>query len=161
MRQILLVIHIFLGIIWVGGILFVGWGVYPTVRKLKVSDQRTFLMSLMDWTHRLFTLVGLAVILTGILLATAFGPIKEWSYLCTTTYGSIFLAALIIGIATLSWGTLVAHKYTKKVLNDQSIWNMAVQGSPTLLNRDMFKVTLVTSVEVIGFIALIYLMVLL
>ena len=161
MRQILLVIHILLGIIWVGGVLFVGWGVYPTVRKMNIPNQRAFLISLMNWTHKLFTLVGLAVIFTGILLGTVFGPIKEWHYLLTTTYGHIFLTALIIGFATLGWGSLVAHRYTMKVLGDQSIWNYAEKGSTTLLNHEMFKVTLVTSVEVIGFTALIYLIVLL
>lgn len=32
--QIVLGIHILLGIAWVGGILFVGWGVFPVAKKL-------------------------------------------------------------------------------------------------------------------------------
>src|SRR5690625_3676027 len=99
-RQFVLTIHILLGIMWVGGVLFVGWGVYPAVKKMKILDQRFFLYSMMKHTHILFSLLGAGVIFTGILLGTTFGPIKQWEDLVNTSYGSMFLTALIIGIVT-------------------------------------------------------------
>src|SRR5699024_12871696 len=39
-RQILLIVHILLAIIWVGGVLVVGWGVFPAARTLMYIDKR-------------------------------------------------------------------------------------------------------------------------
>src|SRR5690625_5204862 len=115
-RQIVLVIHILLGIIWVGGILFVGWGVYPAVKKMKIQDQRFFLYSMMKHTHLLFSLAGAGVIFTGIILGTVLGPIKQWNDLFTSTYGNLFFTALLIGIATLTWGIFISYPQTMSML---------------------------------------------
>src|SRR5690625_6625148 len=88
MRELILVLHIFLAIIWAGGIMFIGWGVFPASLKLPLAKQRYFLISLMKSTHHLFSLAGFFVIITGILLGTVFGPIRTWDYLWSTTYRS-------------------------------------------------------------------------
>src|SRR5690625_7652970 len=110
MRELILVLHIFLAIIWAGGIMFIGWGVFPASLKLPLAKQRYFLISLMKSTHHLFSLAGFFVIITGILLGTVFGPIRTWDYLWSTTYGNIFVVALLIGIITLLWGIVVGYR---------------------------------------------------
>ncbi|WP_106496715.1 hypothetical protein [Lentibacillus sp. Marseille-P4043] len=160
-HQLLLGLHILLAIVWVGGIFFVGWGVYPTVKKMSISEQRRFLSSLMQWTHWLFTAAGIGVITTGILLGTVVGPIHNWQNVWNTTYGNIWFTALVIALFTLAWGVFVGYKQSMKVFADDVIWNKAESGDMKPLNKSMTMTTVAESVEVIGFIALIICMVLL
>lgn len=161
LHQIVLGIHIFLGIVWVGGILFVGWGVYPAVKTMEVSAQRKFLYTLMNKTHVLFSLVGVGVIATGIILGTVLGPIKSIDILLNTTYGKLWLTALIIGLITLAYGIFVGYKQTMKMLHNDTIWKMAEKGYNTPLSRAMFFTAAVESVEVLGFIVLLTIMIIL
>src|SRR5690625_5246375 len=137
LRPIVLTIHILLGIIWVGGILFVGWGVYPAVKKMKILDQRFFLSQMMKHTHILFSLAGAGVIGTGILLGVTFGPINQWEDLFTTSYGSLFFAALLISIATLVWGVLISYRVTMNMLLNDQLWAYADRGGMGPLQQAM------------------------
>ncbi|MFS8630402.1 MAG: hypothetical protein LOD92_04450, partial [Bacillales bacterium] len=47
LHSFLLGCHILLAAIWVGGVLFIGWGVYPVVKKMPPSRQQAFLHALM------------------------------------------------------------------------------------------------------------------
>ncbi|QKY69881.1 hypothetical protein [Lentibacillus sp. CBA3610] len=161
LRQVLLVIHILLAIIWVGGILFIGWGVYPAVLQMSFIRQRQMLLALMQWSHKFLTAAGAGVILTGIMLGTVFGPISEWSDIWDTRYGNIWVSALIIGVITLIWGVFVGYKQSIKVLSHIALWQQADSGDKTPLLKALAKIALLESVEVAGFIALISLMVLL
>jgi len=114
-RQILLGVHVLLAIVWVGGILFISWGVYPAARTMSPPKQRLFFRSLMQWTHWPFTLAGAGVIATGVLLGTAAGPIRHWYAVWYTSYGKIWLASLIIALGTLSWGAFVGFRQAMKV----------------------------------------------
>ncbi|MGM8214614.1 hypothetical protein ACLIA0_03465 [Bacillaceae bacterium W0354] len=158
--QFVLYIHIFLGILWVGGVLFVGWGVFPASVKLPVQHQRSLLFHVMKKAHWKLALAGAGVIITGIILGVVVGPINSWDYLWHTPYGHKWLAALILGVITLLWGTTIGYKQAMKLLTDQTIWNMAEKGYKTVLYRSLFKVAAVSSVEGIGFAVLLYLMVL-
>lgn len=42
MYQTVLWLHIVIAILWVGGVMFVGWAVYPASNKLDRAQQRTF-----------------------------------------------------------------------------------------------------------------------
>ena len=55
MKDVLLFIRIFAGIVWVGGLLFVVWGVYPAARLLPVFKQKHF--GITGPTHSLSQLV--------------------------------------------------------------------------------------------------------
>lgn len=160
-RQLLLAFHIFLAILWVGGVLFVGWGVFPAAQFLGYEIQRKFFHSLMQWTHWLFTALGSVVILTGILLGTAFGPISSWNNVFQTTYGNIWFTALIVGIFTLLWGVIIGYRYSMHVFNNIAIWKDAANGNNKTLIRSLTKLAAIESVEGFGFVILIYLMVLL
>lgn len=161
MRQILLGIHIFLAIVWVGGILFIGWGVYPVARTIPFSEQRRFLHSLMKWSHMLFLLAGCGVIVTGVLLGTAVGPIRKWHDLWHTSYGSIWFASFVIALLTLAWGAFVGYRKAAHVFSDKSLWQRAERGETAPLRRKMATVIAIEAVEVLGFIILIVCMILL
>ncbi|MCC3357934.1 hypothetical protein [Bacillus sp. REN16] len=152
--------HILLAIIWVGGLLFMGWGVFPALNILKVPEQRLFLKTLMKRSHWKFTLIGAVVIITGILLGTVAGPIDSWHDVWHTRYGNIWFAAFIIGIITLAWGVLVGYRQTMKVLFNDSIWELAEKGNAKPLYKALFLTAAVESIEVFGFVALLALMIL-
>ena len=158
--HVFLVIHILFAIIWVGGVLFVGWGVYPASLKLPLPMQQDFLQALLKWTHKLFALTGSIVILTGITLGTILGPIRSWDMLFYTSYGNIWLTALVIATFTLFWGVFIGHKYAMAILSNEKLWQMAANGKKRPLRVAFIKTSVVESVEAIGFIILIICMVL-
>lgn len=159
LRQLLLWIHIFSAIIWVGGILFVGWGVFPAARKLPYTIQRKFFLSLMKWTHTLFSVAGLIVILSGVLLGTIFGTLKSWHVIVSSTYGNIWLTALIIAIISLLWGMFVAYPLAMNLFNKKATWENADIGYEKRIWKLLIQYVAIESVEIIGFAILIYLMV--
>lgn len=155
----ILLIHILLAIIWAGGIMFIGWGVYPASMSLSLAIQRKFLTSLMKWAHYFLTLAGFFVIVTGILLGTVVGPIRTWNHLWYTAYGNIWLAALFIGIFTLVWGIVVGYREMMIIFTDDFLWREAEDGNKKPLIRELVRLAVLESVEVICFIILIYLMI--
>ncbi|WP_160141775.1 hypothetical protein [Salicibibacter halophilus] len=159
--QSVLWVHIFLAIIWVGGLLFIGWGVFPAVKKLTVRAQRQALAVILKHSHHLFSLAGIGVILTGIVLGTILGPVQSWETIWHTTYGNLWFTALITGILTLLWGTFVGYRRALNVLANDHLWEAAEKGRPRQLNRALFGVALVESVEGLGFVILLTLMIML
>lgn len=159
LRQLLLGTHIFSAILWVGGVLFIGWGVFPAVRFFTYENQRKFFHDLMQWTHWLFTGLGSVVILSGILLGTIIGPINSWEDVLHTTYGHIWFTALVIGTFTLLWGIVVGYQYSMAVFKNHVIWERAENGQKKELFKALTKLVALESVEGIGFVTLIYLMV--
>ncbi|CAB3391406.1 hypothetical protein [Kyrpidia spormannii] len=159
-RTALVAVHIFLAIVWVGGVLFIGWGVYPAMKHLPVGRRREVFRALLAWVHTPFTAAGTGVILTGVLLGTTLGPIRGWSDL-GTAYGRIWLTALIIAVVTVVWGSTVGYRLSMGIFRDDSLWSQAEQGDDRPLKRAMGRIAAVESAEVAGFAALIVCMVLL
>ncbi len=160
-RQLLLTVHILLAVIWVGGILFVGWGVFPAARKLSYSVQQKLFVAVMEWTHWLFTLAGAGVILTGILLGTVFGPISSLHDIWSTTFGNLWMGAFLLALFALFWGAFVSYPMAMELFSEESIWKKAEAGSENPLTEALFRLTIIEAVEVILFIIIVYLMVLL
>ncbi|WP_209300546.1 hypothetical protein [Lentibacillus salicampi] len=159
LRQTLLFVHMLLAIMWVGGILFIGWGVYPAIRKMTFVQQRHVLLTLMQWSHKFLTGTGAGVIITGVMLGTIFGPLSQWSDLWDSRYGNIWLAAFIIGTVTLLWGIFVGYQQSISTFSKIDLWMQADAGDKKPLLKSLVKVALLESVEAIGFIALIILMI--
>ncbi|MFC7746155.1 hypothetical protein [Lentibacillus kimchii] len=159
-REVLLVLHILLAIIWAGGVLFIGWGVFPAFRKMAFVQQRTFLQALMQWSHKFLTAAGGGVVITGVLLGTVFGPISQWQDMITTRYGLIWITALVIGIVTLLWGTVVGFRQSARLFSKVTLWKQADAGNTKPLTKALAAVVLLESAEGVGFAALVVLMVL-
>lgn len=158
-HQLVLGLHILLAIAWSGGILFVGWGVFPSVKKLDFLQQQRMLTALMERIHHLLTLLGSLVIVTGILLGTVLGPIKSLDALWQTSFGHKFALALLIGMLALFWGANISYRFTMKLLRKSTLWEMAENGYPHFLQQSLRNVMMVSSVEVAGFVTLLAIMV--
>lgn len=159
-RDLILLAHILLGITWLGGILFVGWGVYPAANKLPYRQQQKFLLILMKHVHLLLTLAGAGVISTGTILGTIYGPLKSWEMVMSTEYGRLFLSAFAIASFSLLWGALVSYNSTMKMLTNQQLWDCATKGESYPLKRIMRQVTFISSIEVAGLCIVVWIMVL-
>ncbi len=160
LRQFILFIHILLAIIWFGGVLFVGWGVFPASQKLKPTIQREFLSHLMFWVHWPLTFLGLSVITSGIILGTFIGPLKSWEAIFSTSYGHLFTTALIVAILTLLWGMFISYKHTMNVLSRTDIWDQAEEGNNKPLRKAFLGIAALESVEIAGFVIILICMVL-
>lgn len=124
LRQFALAIHILLGIMWVGGIMSVGWGVFPATKHVPLATRRTFLQPLMKQTHLIFSAIGLGVITTDVLLGTMLGPLKTVEDVLTIPYGQKWLLALIVAFITLLWGVVFGYRKTMHVLDDDILGNV-------------------------------------
>lgn len=157
-RPFLLGLHILCASVWVGGVLFIGWGVYPVAIKMRPSRQQSFLSSLLKWSHLPLTAAGSGVMVTGFLLGTVAGPIRRWEDLWRLEYGQLWLISLIVGLTVLAWGALVGYRTAMRVLGDDSLWQRAENGDPRPLVKAMRTIVLVESLEAAGFVGLILLM---
>lgn len=90
-----------------------------------------------------------------------FGPIKSWEALFYSTYGHLWLTAFFLGIFALLWGIFVGYRGMMRLFLDDFVWIEAVNGNKEPLMRGLFRLTVMESMEVIGFIALVVIMVLL
>src|SRR5690625_4590849 len=159
-RQFILGIIIFIGIVWFGVVVLIDWCVFLASHKLILTVHRIFLSHLMTWVHWPLTLVGGSVITTGIVLGTVSGPLKSWEAVMTTSYGRLFLTALIIAILTLLWGMFVGYRHAMGVFNQVEIWKNAEQGDVKPLKKALISIAALESIEIAGFIAILICMVL-
>ncbi|WP_240376003.1 hypothetical protein [Bacillus piscicola] len=159
--QLILFIHIFLGITWVGGVMFVGWGVFPAISSLTFSEQRNVLATVMKKAHPLFILAGIGVIVSGLVLGTILGPLHQWGDIWNTLYGKRWAVAFITASLSLIWGASISFKSMMAVLANNTLWQLADKGITTPLNRSLRFAKFLASFEVAGFIVVIMVMVLL
>jgi copper resistance protein D len=159
LHQLVLVIHIMIAITWVGGVLFIGWGLYPAIRKWSFSEQRRFLSTVMNWVHFPLTLAGIIVVITGILLGTVLGPINHISDVWQSRFGLIWVGALLVALFTLGWGVFIGNRMAIKLLSQFDTWENADKGDRIPLYWKLAKVAAFESIEVLGFVVLLFLMV--
>src|SRR5699024_10963895 len=105
------------------------------------------------------TLAGVLVIITGVLLGTVFGPLSSWESMYQTPYGQKWLLALSIGVVTLLWGTFVGYFQMMRLFKTDFYWVEAEIGNPSVLYKQLLRLGALESVEVIGFMALLFLMI--
>ncbi|MBB6283030.1 hypothetical protein [Geobacillus subterraneus] len=160
-RDFLLGVHLIAAIMWVGGVAFIGWAVYPASQFMPPLERQQFFRSLMQWSHRPLAAAGAVVIATGIWLGTAAGPINHWADVWQTTYGRVWLTALLTSVATLAWGMFVGYRKAMTVFSNEGLWRQADDGDDAPLKQAMTSIIVVQSIEAAGFVVLIVCMLLL
>jgi|GEM_PF-964272 len=160
-RDFLLGVHLAAAIMWVGGVAFIGWAVYPASQFMPPLERRQFFRALMQWSHQPLAAAGAVVITTGMWLGTIAGPINDWEDVWLTAYGRVWLTALLTGITTLAWGMFVGYRKAMAVFADEDLWRQADDGDDAPLKKAMASIIAVQSVEAAGFVVLIVCMLLL
>jgi len=108
-------LHVFLGIFWFGGTLYLNFVVIPSVLGLPAEQQPAISKRLSELGRRVMIPVAALVILMGLLRGIVFGPVQSFSFLFGTAYGITFLIGFLAAVATFFWGLLVISREAKKL----------------------------------------------
>lgn len=96
-------LHVLLGIMWFGTVLYNAVILVPAVSALPLGRQREIGRVLAPHAVKVIRPVAAAVIVLGVLRGTVFGPIKSIDALATP-YGITWSIALVLTLAAYAWG---------------------------------------------------------
>src|SRR5262249_16685259 len=95
-------LHVVMGILWVGGAVFLGRIVPPSSGVLPLPQRRLLGQSIGTRAGRFFALAGAATLLLGIVRGTVLGPIQSLAAL-GSAYGRSWLVALALTGVLALW----------------------------------------------------------
>ena len=95
-------LHVGLGVLWFGTVLYNATILIPAISKLPLGRQREIGRAIGEQGFKVIRPVAGAVILLGIIRGTVFGPIKSLEAL-TTAYGITWLVGLAFAIGAYMW----------------------------------------------------------
>jgi uncharacterized membrane protein len=155
-------LHVFSGIFWFGGTLFLDFVVIPAVIGLPIAQQRSFSKRFSKIAARVVTPFAVLAILLGLVRGITFGPVKSLDFLFGTSYGITFLVGLVASVATFLWGLLVTSRQGER-LNEIPVDEQAVaEGKlPVEFTKQLALVRQVAMLELLGFLAVFTCMILL
>ena len=155
-------LHVFCGIFWFGGTLFLDFVVIPAVVGLPIGQQRSFSKRFSKIGARVIVPVATLAIVLGVVRGVVFGPVTSWDFLVGTSYGVTFLVGLLAAVATYLWGFLVTTRQGAR-LNEIPVDEAAVtEGKlPLEFTRQLGLVRLVAMLELLGFLVVFTCMILL
>ncbi len=113
-------LHVLLGIFWLGSTLFVNVVLVPAITSMPREKTRELSGRIGAQSEKVFTPVGIAVVVLGFLRGTVFGPVQSLGFVFGTPYGLTWLAALILGLGLASWGVLVTGPAARSLNDDIS-----------------------------------------
>jgi len=95
-------LHVGLGVLWFGTVLYNATILIPAISRLSLPRQREIGRAIGEQGFKVIRPVAGAVILLGIIRGTFFGPIKGFEDL-TTAYGITWLVGLAFAIGAYMW----------------------------------------------------------
>jgi hypothetical protein len=99
-------LHVFLGIIWFGTVLYNALILIPAVTPMPLGRQREIGSAIAAQAFKVIRPVAMGVIGLGIVRGTLFGPITTLDALATP-YGITWLVSLAFAIGAYVWGDRV------------------------------------------------------
>jgi hypothetical protein len=107
--------------------------------------------------ERLAIPAAVATAVSGVLLGTIFGPLRQPTDVATP-YGLTWLAAIVIVAAILATGALVSSPAMRRLWGDDGLWKPTVDGEPSpALEAAMHAVRRGLRAELVG-LALVFLL---
>ena len=107
-------LHIFFGVIWIGGDVFITFLLLPRLKALGPAIERPVMKSLMRVVPPVMMVSSIVTVVAGVLLI---GTMKGWSVLFATGWGwAIFIGLVLTGIAVIvGFGALppITMRYEK------------------------------------------------
>jgi|HigsolmetaAR206D_1030411.scaffolds.fasta_scaffold02358_6 putative copper export protein len=159
LHPLFLFFHILFAIVWVGGLFFIGWSAVSAYKHMPYKEQRLLLRRLMKWFHLPLLCAGIGVIVTGILLGTLSGPIRDWKSIWHSTFGHLWATAFITGALSLTWGAWIGYRHALKLLGNEPLWANADHGAKKTLHKALLRLLLIEAIEPAGILVLIIIMV--
>ena len=99
-------LHVIAAVTWFGAVIYGDFILIPALVTLPLRDQRSAGGAIGLQATKVIPGAAIAVIVLGVLRGTVWGRIKDLDDL-TTTYGIIWLVALVLAIATFAFGKFV------------------------------------------------------
>ncbi len=103
-------LHVFLGIVWFGGTMYLDFVALPAVTTLPLDQQRNISRPLTIFTDRALVPASILVIILGLIRGIVFGPVRSLDFLLGAAYGITFLIAFLASVATFLWGRFVVAR---------------------------------------------------
>jgi uncharacterized membrane protein len=150
-------LHVAAGAAWFGASLFANAALLPYIRRQAPERQRDLVVGLVLGPERVMIGAALGAGVTGLLRGIVFGRIQSLDAL-GTTYGIVWLAAILVALAVFAVGGRVTSPAALSLRDDDTAWTAG--AGPTaarLLDRLAFGFRL----ELTGITAIIALMALL
>lgn len=148
-------LHVFCGIFWFGGALFLDFVVIPSLTPLPIGQQRSFNKQFSPNATRVITPISTLAIILGLVRGTVLGPVKSLDFLFGTGYGLTFLLGFLAAVATYLWGIFVvsrqAHRLNEIPVDEQAV---AEGKLPLVYTRQLALVQRVAMLELLGFVAI-------
>ena len=148
-------LHVFLGIFWFGGTLYLDFVIIPSVMGLPREQQPAVSKRISQQSVRVILPVATLVILIGLLRGTVFGPVRSLDFLFGTAYGITFFIGFLAALATYMWGLFVITPTAKKlevVPTDEK--------SKMMFNSALARIKIFGQLELLGFVAILTCMIL-
>ena len=108
-------VHVLAGIVWVGGLAYQSFVVWPALLAQPVPAARKFYGASAAPAARLIGPAGMLVLLAGIARATWLGPIRSLHALFGTRYGWFLCAAIVLVITAGAVSGGVRSKLEQRV----------------------------------------------
>jgi len=148
-------LHVFLGIFWFGGTLYLDFIIIPSIMGLPQEQQPAVSKRISQQSVRVILPVATLVILVGLLRGTVFGPVRSLDFLFGTAYGITFFIGFLAALATYMWGLFVITPTAKKleVLPTD-------EKSKMVYNATLTKIKIFGQLELLGFAGILTCMIL-
>ena len=122
-------LHVLLGIVWFGTVLYNAVILIPAISRLPLASQRQIGRAIGEQGFKVIRPVSAAVILLGILRGTVFGPIKGLEEL-TTAYGITWLVALAFSIGAATWAEVMVKPAIERMNAIPEAEALSADGTP-------------------------------
>jgi uncharacterized membrane protein len=123
-------LHVLLGIVWFGTVLYNALILFPAVSQLPLGTQRQIGRVISERGFKVIQPVAIAVIVLGFLRGTVFGQINTFERL-TTAYGITWLVGLVFAIGAYFWAERVIGPSVERMNAIPEAEALGPDGTPT------------------------------
>jgi uncharacterized membrane protein len=138
-------LHVFLGVLWFGGTLYINLILIPALLPLPREKQQEVAARVSPLTTRVLRPTAILVIALGFIRGTLLGPLKSVQDVVDTTYGMTWLVALI--------GTLLLYGFIE-VIFDPDVRRLNTAKGDAEYDATLQRVKVFAVFELIGFFAI-------
>ena len=122
-------LHVGLGVLWFGTVLYNATILIPAISRLPLASQREIGRAIGEQGFKVIRPVSAAVILLGILRGTVFGPIKGLDEMMTA-YGLTWLVALAFSIGAATWAEVMVKPSLERMNAIPEAEALSADGTP-------------------------------
>jgi hypothetical protein len=148
-------LHVGLGILWFGTVLYTAIILIPAISRLPLGQQRQVGKVIGEQGFKVIRPVAGAVILLGLIRGTLFGPIDSAADL-GTAYGITWLVGLAFAVGAYLWAERMVAPALERMNAIPEAEALGADGAPTPVLEGAISVVKRNAVLELGFFAVIF-----